>query len=54
MPLHTSRRSSLRALALSTLSVAALAASLPALADVAPPKFPLRDFFRNPTRLISA
>jgi dipeptidyl aminopeptidase/acylaminoacyl peptidase len=50
MPLPNPRRSPLRALALSTLSVAALAASMPVLADVAPPKFPLRDFFRNPDK----
>lgn len=50
MPLPDKRRSSLRALALSTLGVAALAAAVPALADAPPPKFPLRDFFRNPDK----
>jgi dipeptidyl aminopeptidase/acylaminoacyl peptidase len=46
MPLHAP----LRALALSTLSVAALAATLPAHADTAPSQFPLREFFRNPDK----
>lgn len=58
MPLSVIKRAPARTLALSTLSLAALAATLPvhaqapaqAVAETAPPKFPLRDFFRNPEK----